>query len=96
MCADEVNDEDERHGWGESDWGMLEEIGILLPNNQRQHRTLHIQTRCAAIRIVLVTVPRASRSCEHFLDGFDLHLLLDVGTAFEEGLQWQWDEPRVL
>ena len=48
------------------------------------------------MRIVLVTVPRASRSCEHFPDGFDLHLLLDVGTAFEEGLQWQWDEPRVL
>ena len=26
---------------------------------------------CAALRIVLVTVPRVSRSCEHFLDGFD-------------------------
>jgi len=23
--------------------GCLAEIGILLPNNQRQHRTLHIQ-----------------------------------------------------
>jgi len=30
---------------------------------------------CAALRIVLVTVPRVSRSCEHFPDGFDLHLL---------------------
>ena len=30
---------------------------------------------CAALRIVLVTEPRVSRSCEHFLDGFDLHLL---------------------
>ena len=30
---------------------------------------------CAALRIVLVTVPRASRSCEHFSDGFDFHLL---------------------
>jgi hypothetical protein len=29
----------------------------------------------AALRIVLVTVPRVSRSCEHVLDGFDLHLL---------------------
>ena len=29
----------------------------------------------AALRIVLVTVPRVSRSCEHFPDGFDLHLL---------------------
>ena len=34
------------------------EIGILLPNNQRQHR--------AALRIVLVTVPLVGRSCEHF------------------------------
>ena len=51
---------------------------------------------CAALRMVLVTASRVSRSCEHFPDGFDLHLLLDVGTAFEEGLQWQWDEPRVL
>ena len=30
---------------------------------------------CAALRILLVTVPRVSRSCEHFPDGFDLHLL---------------------
>jgi len=29
----------------------------------------------AALRIVLVTAPRVSRSCEHFPDGFDLHLL---------------------
>ena len=39
----------------------------------RQNRTLHIG--CAALRIVLVTVPRVSRSCEHCPDGFDLHLL---------------------
>ena len=30
---------------------------------------------CAALRIVLVAVPRVSRFCEHFPDGFDLHLL---------------------
>ena len=30
---------------------------------------------CAVLRIVLVTVPRVSRACEHFPDGFDLHLL---------------------
>ena len=29
---------------------------------------------CDALRNVLVTVPRVSRSCEHFPDGFDLHL----------------------
>jgi hypothetical protein len=33
---------------------------------------------CAALRIVLVTVPRVSRSCERFPDGFDLHLLQRV------------------
>ena len=31
---------------------------------------------CAALRIVLITVPCVSRSCEHFPDGFDVHLLL--------------------
>ena len=36
---------------------------------------------CAALRIVLVTVPRVSRSCEHFPDGFDLHLLLQVADG---------------
>ena len=30
---------------------------------------------CAALRIVPVTVPRVSRTCEHFPDGFDLPLL---------------------
>ena len=30
---------------------------------------------CAALRIVLVSAPRASRYCEHFSDGFDIHLL---------------------
>jgi len=34
------------------------EVGTSLLNNQRQHRSLHIQTGCAALRIVLVTVPR--------------------------------------
>ena len=33
---------------------------------------------CAALRIELVMVPRVSRSCEHFPDGFDLHLLQDL------------------
>ena len=30
---------------------------------------------CAALRIVLVTVPCVSRWCEHFPNGFDLHPL---------------------
>ena len=33
---------------------------------------------CAALRIVLATVPYVSRSCEHFPDEFDLHLLQDL------------------
>ena len=31
--------------------------------------------RYATLRIVLISVSRVSRSCEHFPDGFDLHLL---------------------
>ena len=42
---------------------------------------------CAALRIVLVTVPRVSRSCEHFPDGFDLHLLRLRGLARPEGFR---------
>jgi len=34
-----------------------------------------------ALRIALVTVPRVSRSCERFPDGFDLHLLQDRGRV---------------
>ena len=33
------------------------------------------QKGCATLRIVLVTVPRVSRSCEHSPEGFDLNLL---------------------
>jgi len=36
---------------------------------------------CAALRIVLVTVPRVSLFCEHFPDGSDLHLLLKLITC---------------
>ena len=42
------------------------EIHILLPNNQRQHRTFAHPGGCAASRVVLVSVPRVSRSCERF------------------------------
>ena len=51
----------------------VQEILILLPNNQRQHRTLHIQKE--VLRTLLVTVPHVSRPCEHFPDGFNLHFL---------------------
>jgi len=51
----------------------------------------------SALRIVLVTVPRVNRSCEHFPDGLDLHLLLQGLTAYM-GQQEVKDthRPRVL
>ena len=55
------------------------EIGILLPKNQRQHLA-HPEGR-SALRIVLVTVPRVCRSCEHLPDGFDFHLLQVMGLG---------------
>ena len=45
----------------------------------------------AALRVVLVTVPRVSRSCEHFSDGFDLHLLQWGRT---HGVKPWWCEQR--
>ena len=36
---------------------------------------------CAALSIVLVTVLRVSGSCEHFPDGFDLHILLTASKG---------------
>jgi len=48
---------------------------MLLPDNQRQHRTLHAQKNMLPYAFFLVIVPCVSRSCEHFLDGFDLHIL---------------------
>ena len=59
------------------------EIGTLLPNNEQPAQALHLPHRegCAALRIVLVTVPHVSRSCEHFPDGFDPHLLRNTLTS---------------
>jgi hypothetical protein len=48
------------------------EIGVLLPNSQRQCRT--------CLRDALRTVPRVGRSCEQFPDGFFLHLLQAGGA----------------
>ena len=38
------------------------------------------------MRIVVITVPYVSRSCEHFLDGFDFHLLVQATTGRRESL----------
>ena len=50
------------------DWCLIAEQPTPTPH-------LAHSEECAALRLVLVTVPRGSRSCENFLDGFDLHLL---------------------
>ena len=50
------------------DWYFIAEQPAPAPH-------LAHQEGCAALRSVLVTVPRVSRSCEHFSGGFDLHLL---------------------
>ena len=50
------------------DWYLIAEQPALTPH-------LAHPERCAALRIVLLPVPCVSRSCEHFPDGFDLHLL---------------------
>jgi hypothetical protein len=51
-----------------SDWYLIAEQSAPAPH------LAHPEGR-AALRIVLVTVPRVSRFCEYFPDGFDLHLL---------------------
>ena len=48
----------------ERDWYLTAEQPAPAPH------LAHLEG-CAALRIVLITVPRVSRSCEHFLDGFD-------------------------
>ena len=50
------------------DWYLIAEQPAPAPH-------LAHPTGCAALCIVLVTVPRVSRSCQHFPFGLDLHLL---------------------
>ena len=51
------------------------EIGIYIAEQPAPAPHLAYSEGCAVLRIALVTVPRVTRSCEHFPDGFDLHLL---------------------
>ena len=53
---------------GQRDWYFIAEQPAPAPH-------LAHSEGCASLRIVLVTVPSVSRPCEHFPDGFDLHLL---------------------
>ena len=59
---------------GKRDWFLISEQPAPAPH-------LAHPERCAALRIFLVTVPRVSRSCEHFPGGFDLHLLRRRGKG---------------
>ena len=51
------------------------EICILFHNNQRHHRTLQVQNDVLPYAFCWCPLPCVSRSCEQFLDGFDLRLL---------------------
>jgi len=53
--------------WGR-DWYSIAQQPAPAPHLARPEAR-------AALRIVLMTVPRVSRSCEHFPEGFDPHLL---------------------
>ena len=60
---------------GIRDWYFIAEKSAPAPH------LAHLEG-CAALRIVLVTVSRISRSCMHFPDGFDLHLLQGLVNNF--------------
>ena len=51
------------------EWYFIAELPVPAPH-------LTHPEGCAALRIVLITVPHASRSCEHFPDGFNHRLVL--------------------
>jgi hypothetical protein len=55
-------------------------IGILLPNNQRQHRTLHIQEDVLPYALCWLLCPVSAARASIFPDGFDFYLLLDDDT----------------
>ena len=78
----------------------FKEIGISLRKNQRAPHLAHLEG-CAALRIVLVTMPHVSRSCEHSPDGFKLHPLhrhrqgwIEVGTGRRSGGGAPFSLPR--
>ena len=70
--SDDAVDLEDRHNYAlrptQRDWYFIAEQPAPAPH-------LAHPRGCAALRIVLIAMPRVSRSCEHFLDGFDLHLL---------------------
>ena len=69
------------HSGGERDWYFIA---------KQPAPALHLTNpeRCAALRIVLATVPQESRSCEHIPDGFDhiLHPVAPPGSCQVYGI----------
>ena len=61
-------------GDAQRDWYFIAKPTVPAPH------LAHPEGR-SALRIVLVTVPRVCRSCEHLPDGFDLHLLQVMGLG---------------
>jgi len=55
---------------------ILRDFGIFLPNNQRQHRTSHIQKDVLPYALCQLLCPVSAALASSFWDGFDLHLLL--------------------
>ena len=64
--------------WVQRDWYLIS--GQPAPAPHLAHPEV-----CAALRIVPVNVPRVSRSCDHFPEGFDLHLLLSGFSVLGSG-----------
>ena len=50
-----------------------EEIGILFPSNQRQHRTLYIQKNVLPYALCYLLCPVSAALSSILPDGFDLH-----------------------
>ena len=70
------------------------EIGIFIAERPAPHPAR--PERRVALRIVLVTVPHVSRSCEHFPDGFDLHLLCVVPADMHNAVPRAYFAPLSL
>jgi len=54
-------------------WGCAGEIGILLPNNRRQHRALHIQKDVLPYALCYLLCP-VSAACARKTDDDSIHV----------------------
>ena len=60
---------------GKRDWYLIAEQPAPAPHLAHPEECAAHPEGCDALRIVLVTVPRVSPSCENLPGGFDLHPL---------------------